>query len=219
MMKYTKDGGENYPVKPGEVWHVGEHQIRCGDLMVEADRVWLQQFNPALVYTDPPWGQALATGFRTKAGLSDYVTYQELYSTAFKLINTHYNHIPVFFEQGKKWTGEMQAIAATEGLQVNEEWEITYYKKSPATLTLFNADSKTDVTGYDDDDTPAIAIWDHTSPGDLVVDLMTGRGLTPATAADLGRTFAGMELSPYRVSCTLTKLNRITGLEPQIGNN
>lgn len=215
-MKYTKDGGENYPVQPGEVWHVGEHQIRCGDLMNGEDAEWLTNFKPALVYTDPPWGQALATGFRTKAGLDDYVTYQDLYAQAFRLIN-NYGFIPTYFEQGEKWVREMQDIAKSAGLKFTKEWKITYYKKSPATLTLFNADSKTDMTGMDDDDTPAAAIWDHTKPGDIVVDLMTGRGLTSATAAELDRVFAGMELSPWRVSCALTKLNKITGLEPKRG--
>ncbi|MAH46563.1 hypothetical protein CMI37_12100 [Candidatus Pacearchaeota archaeon] len=217
MMKYTKDGGENYPVQQGEVWHVGEHQIRCGDLMNQEDCDWLSDFRPALVYTDPPWGQALATGFRTKAGLNDYVTYQYLFRVAFQLINLHYGSVPTYFEQGTKWAQEMQDIAVAEGLKFKNVWGITYYKKSPATLTLFNADSKSDMTGIDDNNTPAIAIMDHTSPGDLVVDLMTGRGLTSATAAELGRVFAGMELSPWRVSCALTKLNKITGLEPQRG--
>lgn len=220
MMKYTKDGGENYPVQPGEVWHVGEHRIRCGDLMNSADNGWLQTFAPVLVYTDPPWGQALATGFRTKAGVDGYVTYQHLYTTAFQIIARHYGSIPVYFEQGEKWVKEMQSLAAAEGLEVTQEWAITYYKKHPATLTMFNAAgrSHSNLRGYDDEATPAMAIVDHTRHGDLVVDLMAGRGLTAATAAGLDRVFAGMELSPHRVSVTLTKLARITGLEPHIGD-
>jgi hypothetical protein len=220
MLTYKKDGGENYPVQPGEVWHVGAHQIRCGDLTNHKDHVWLQGFVPDLVYCDPPWGQALATGFRTKAGLTDFVSYQSLYKTVFRLVALHYPDVPAYFEQGRKWTAEMQEIAAAEGLELTQDWDITYDGKSPATLTMFNAAgrSHSNLRGYDDMQTPGMAIVDHTRQGDLVLDPMTGRGLTAWSAADLGRRFVGLELSPHRVSVTLTKLHKLTGLEPHRGN-
>ena len=29
---YAKEGGNTHPVKPGDVWQVGEHLVCCGDL-------------------------------------------------------------------------------------------------------------------------------------------------------------------------------------------
>ncbi len=220
MLTYKKDGGENYPVKPGQVWHVGGHQIRCGDLTNADDVAWISQFKPVLVYTDPPWGQALASGFRTKADLADYVDVWDLYRAAFQIVHDAFDNPPTYFEQGNKWRQQMQEIAVDVGLELEEDWNITYYKKSPASLTLFNSYGKpyTNLNGFDDDQTPVMAIADFTKRGDLVVDLMTGRGLTATSAANADRMFAGLELSPWRTSVTLTKLAKITMEIPQIGN-
>lgn len=219
MLTYKSSGGENYPVLPGQVWKVGPHQIRCGDLMAADTIEWLDSVTPRLIYCDPPWGQALATGFRTKAGLTDFVSYQDLFARVFFWIDTLRPKMPVYFEQGKKWVREMQSIADAAGLEVEAEWAITYDRKVPATLTLFNGYNKPypDFTGVDDPKTPAMAIVAHTVEGDIVMDPMVGRGQTAISTAIAGRTFVGTELSPHRVSVTLTKLARATGQEPELG--
>ena len=219
-LTYKSTGGENYPVLPGQVWRVGSHLIRCGDLMNARDLDWLGSFSPQLIYCDPPWGQALATAARTKAGLSDYVSSRDLFVRVFEWIATLRPTMPVYFEQGRKWVKEMQQFAVDAGLEVEQEWAITYDRKVPATLTLFNFNGyKTnygDLTGIDDTVTPLRAIEFATRQGTnaIVMDPMTGRGQTAVSAAQAGRTFVGMELSPHRVSVTLTKLAKVTGKEP-----
>ena len=212
-LQYEKDGGLEYPVKPGETWTVGsEATLICGDLMEDWILSRLVTEQPDLIYCDPPWGAALASGFRTKAGVGGKANYPKLLVRVFILVRRL--GVPSYFENGVKWTELMRNIAQQQSVIPHTTWDITYYKKHAATLTAFDFHPATelpDYTGMDDDFTPGLAIDTHTKRGDLVLDPMTGRGLTAVSAIERSRRFVGSELSPYRASVTLRKLSDLTG--------
>jgi hypothetical protein len=207
---YVKDGGLNYPVAPGDVWRAGDHILACGDLEAGQGRALLKLAGrePDLIYTDPPWGAGNAASFRTKAGVPRRVDFPAFLTHLVQL--TSAARRDVFMEMGFAQVHLLSAIIVRLGGQLVREWTVTYYRRHPSKLVHFRwygeGDDPPDLNGMDDDDTPRAALQACLRPGDLVMDPCTGRGLTAATVAALGARFIGLELSPHRLSCTLTKL-------------
>jgi len=57
--------------KPGDVWLLGKHRLRCGDSTVETDvAALLAGVEPHLMVTDPPYGVEYDPSWRNKAGVA-----------------------------------------------------------------------------------------------------------------------------------------------------
>jgi hypothetical protein len=57
--------------RPGDLWRCGPHRVLCGDC-TGADAVarLLEDRQPALMVTDPPYGISLDSEWRDRAGLN-----------------------------------------------------------------------------------------------------------------------------------------------------
>lgn len=215
MMRYAKDGGENFAVADGETWGVaGVAEILCGDVTGDRVPALVARARPQVAYMDPPWGQANVSNFWSKAGREKSgpgATYAGILGAINRLLSPL--ECPVFAETGLTFSEFARACIESPGLPLSYVVPITYYAKNPALLHVYRADAlavvaREALTGQDDMMTPRIALAGRTGP---VLDLFTGRGLTATTAVEYGLPFYGNELNPFRVSVTLTKL-RLMGL-------
>lgn len=221
---YGKEG-EAYPVAVGQVWRVGRHTFVCSDLKAhDTLRAALAQPStptPTLLYCDPPWGQALLNGFRTKAGLerAEY-RWEELYEDI-----TQYGAergLPVWLEASKPDSRDGQKVLST---MVNagthrHAWNITYNVKKlpsglyytgpaphPATLTKR-------LTGLSDKVTPTEVMKASASTG-TVLDPCAGRGVTSRCAEELGWSSVNNEMNTNRLSASLARMQKLTGQTPE----
>lgn len=208
--------GTAFPVRVGEVWRCAGHTFVCSDLM-ESRLLDTMLNGPTIVYTDPPWGQALLNGFRTKAGLgkADY-RWEALYER----ISTLAPDVPLWIEGSKAEHRDGQKIPSTlTGRKVHEYYEVKYYGKNPSGLyyghsTPPPAHLKAALWGEDDDDTPGIVMAAYGRTG-LVVDPCAGRGQTSRQAQNVGWVSVNNELNPNRVSAALSRMQKMTGEEPE----
>lgn len=218
---YVKEGGNTYPVQPGDIWEVGKHVIMCGDLeRGDGNHLLSRAGAPDLVYVDPPWNAGNARSFRTKSGLDGEQGRAVDFPLLLELIVAVAAHTKgaAFIEMGRQQIQRLHETVVMAQGKVVSEWGITYYGKKPCMLLMAswsNVPAPEDTPeGLDDEHTPKWAIERFTEKGDLVLDACTGRGLTAQTSTQLGRRFAGMELHPKRVSVTLAKLCETTGEQP-----
>jgi hypothetical protein len=210
-----------WPVKHGHVWRVGEHVIACGDHEHHAADVLIERFpeQPVMTYVDPPWTPALASGYRTKAGVPHRVDFPGLLRRVLRA--ACWASGAIWIESGVQHEQAMLEAGSHADLERLASWETTYYKTRPARLHLFkHAGAPLDVgtmdfTGMDDEDTPAVAITATSRPGDLVFDPCTGQGLTAETAAMMGRRFIGIELHPGRMARALDRVAAVGGETPR----
>ena len=209
MWGYGPEGAA-YPVRRGEMWRAGSHLFIC-ESAFEVESPPDEAF---LVYCDPPWNQALMTGFYTKAGLpKSSLTWLDLYRRIIVLAAGG----PCFIEGGEKWADEVAGVCRFAG-EVYARWPITYYRKHPGVLHYVGPPlpGGFDPSGLDDDDTPGAVLAafaeDRTQ---LVVDPCAGRGVTSRAAAEAGWASVNIELHPARVSAALDRLAKKTGLEPR----
>jgi hypothetical protein len=218
--------GAAYPVAPGQVWQVGaEHTVVCSDLLTSPllSRTIADLKRPVtLVYTDPPWGQGLLNGFRSKAGLAKATyTWDLLYRRI--MVMAAEVGAPCFMECSAAETKDGRQLTAALGQAFSTYyWPITYYRTKPAGLyyrhTAPPPDALTAVDGgldgLDDDLTPTVVLAAY-QPG-LVLDPCAGRGLTARTAArGTGWHSLSNELNPRRASAMLARLAAATGTHPQ----
>jgi hypothetical protein len=218
--------GTAYPVARGQIWRVGNHLFVCSDLMESS--LFEQQLvdvKVGILYCDPPWGAALLNGFRTKAGLDKAThTWQELYR---KIADFgHSRNAPVFLEGSVNTNRDGVKIPETMRITPGFEhyWEIKYYKKHPSGLFYSGGQPvipslvgpNNPLEHVDDDEVPSI-IMDHyqrTYPliSKVVIDPTTGMGATPLEAQRVGWSSINNELNPNRISVSLSRLVKMTGL-------
>jgi hypothetical protein len=212
---YASSGGLAFPVAFGDVWSAGRHRAKrhilaCGDLEAGHADLLLDRhgLTPDLVYCDPPWNAALATGFRTKAGAARTVDFPAFLTTLMAVVRRAKRD--VFLEMGRQHLELLKREIAAAGGTVLRDYAITYFGKNPGWLVhaRFGADGAVprDVTGMDDAATPEVVLWDCARPGDIVLNPSIGRGRTAIAAHRIGARFVGLELSPFRLSCTLKRL-------------
>lgn len=215
------EAGEKYPVQFGDLWAVGDHWFMCSDLMDSRifDETALELRTPTLLYCDPPWGQALVNGFRTKAGLGK-ATYrwEELYARIAQI--GHSRGIPVWMEGSKSESRDGQKIPGVIAHPRERGYPgyfgTTYFKTHPSGLyyagTVPHPASLDGILeGVDDEETPGVVMSAY-EPG-TVVDPCAGMGLTSRHAWKHGWGSVNNELSPFRMSAALDNLVMMTGLE------
>lgn len=233
---YVSTGGLSYPVKPGQIWTqgtvdegktCGQSTVLCGDLEVDSQVLpFIQALADAspparMAYIDPPWTPSLATGFRTKAGMPKRVDFLSLLRRIVRLAG---HALPLksclWIEIGHQYCRPLLNILESECWFVRDVFGITYYHREENRAVLYHAQrnepscTRFELEGLDDEETVKQAIIGCTAQDDLVIDLCTGRGGTARAAVERGRRFAGIELAPRRVSCTLDSLRSRLG-EPR----
>jgi hypothetical protein len=186
-------------------WQVGPHKFGCYDLVEEADQIrGLGQ--PTLMYTDPPWGDAPATGFRRRAGIEDALySWTLLYKTLLTMWD-----IPMFIESGNSLCADIDQLGGP-----HESWPITYAKgKNPSRLHYFGPQwDGPDFAGFDDAKTP-LMVLNHVRPVGTVLEPCVGYGTTAFAAISTGWTLLANDLVPERCEWTVMKASRILGEKP-----
>lgn len=214
--KYGEDG-RRFPVQRDEVWQVGDHLLACADLMSQSGhavaRDLVARVRPTLVYTDPPWGQGNLNTFRTKAALQHAEhTYLDLYERIATLVAPA---TPLWMETGRREESKVVDLLAKHR-PVTASYAVTYYKRNPSRL-IYAGQTKPPaaihVAGLDDDDTPGEVMAGY--PRGVVLDPCMGRGLIATVAHKKGWRAIGTELSPWRLSVTLSKMARLLNEQPR----
>lgn len=193
------------PVQTGETWMVGDDKFVCGDINhLDID------FDYDVIYCDPPWTQALHSGFYTKAGLKGQggVIHQTIGRIAELSKRAK---LGMFLEGSIKDTAVLDAAKAIIG-EPRHTWQTTYYSKLPAVLYYFGESNLAkDFSGMDDEHTPAEALGLFN--GVRVFDPCTGRGLTSRSAYQTGNKFVGTELNPRRLAIAIKRHYELIGTE------
>jgi hypothetical protein len=208
--RYASTGGTAYPVRPLELWRADRHLLACGDLECGDGLALLGRFGqaPHVVYCDPPWNNGNAAAFRTKAGLPRKVDFTAFLDALLGVVRGTLRD--VFLEMGFANAGLLVERAERCDGKLVRRWPITYYRRHPCMLLQLRwndvGGDPPDLAGMDDDETPGATLTACTQPGDVIFDPCMGRGLTAATAVATECIFLGMELSPWRMSCTLARL-------------
>lgn len=215
------EAGERYPVEPEDIWRVGRHWIGCSDLMDSSllDTM-VAEYGITLLYCDPPWGQALVNGFRTKAGLGKAsYRWEELYHRIAEL--GHSRRVPVWIEGSKQESRDGQKIPDTIAHRETREFDAyfptTYYGRAPSGLYYAGTvphpvDLDGVLEGMDDAHTPGTVMTAY-EPG-IVVDPCLGLGGTAVAAERAGWASVCNEMSTYRTSGALAALAELVGEEP-----
>lgn len=224
MTKWTYgDEGIAYPVKNEQVWQVTErHIFICSDLMTSAMlHEWAIRVPPTLVYSDPPWGQALINGFRTKAGM-DRATYtwQDLYRHVARF--GHHYGIDIWVEASAETTrdgAEVPFTIAAESHPHRGYAEIVYSRTKPCGL-FYAGTTPADLAlldrlrGVSDWDTPGIVMAAY-PPHGVVIDPCAGRGMTSRQAEQNGWSSLSNELNPNRMSAALSRMAELLDVQPE----
>jgi hypothetical protein len=217
-----------YPVKDGEVWHVGPHFVAAGDLTrgdLQALFSFLDSPPLQMVYIDPPYTSSSATSSRAAA---DTVLHHQTAPVRFayfaRVLLSELKAVAgcdIFMEMGLGSARTIEQALAETGARTLNRWGTTYYRKYPSHLWRFRFSPGGEpmpaaaLEGLDDEQSPARAIQLATRRGDTVLDCVFGNGLTAVAAQGLGRRFIGLELNPQRVSVTLTRLTAAGDRDPQ----
>lgn len=216
--------GQAFPVEPGQLWRCGNHLFYCSDLMASDgfDKIAAVSA-PGVLYCDPPWGQSLLNGFRTKAGLGRAEhRWEDLYRRIADM--GHSRDIPVWIEGSKPTSRDGLKIPATiknlrRSTVYSASWEVTYYGKHVSGL-YYASESPVPIhlnfslTGMDDDHTPGEVMRHYGSTG-VVMDPCAGRGQTSRQAELNGWHSVNNELNPPRVSAALTRMSVLISEQPE----
>lgn len=204
------DSGDRFPVRHGDILAVGDrHILACGDIEADNGLTLAREYGPpAIAYTDLPYNESVAKSYRTKAGLDNDVRYDRfLNAVAWTLSMTAGE---VFVETGIESARPTKKALEKAGARVSYIYNITYYGENPAALVHGSFDGAPNpvpaLQGADDAETPRIAIEAASDPGDIVMDICMGRGLTAVAAHETGRQSLGLELHPRRLAVSIEKL-------------
>ncbi len=207
---------ERFPVTPGSEHWIGPHLVTCYDLETHHDQVVraansLPPAPPALLYTDPPWGQANASSFRRKAdleGAANYVAFRRALCRIIAELGA-----PAVVEMGLRWVNDWRYELQNLGCPVVHVVQGTYYRTKPMAYIIVAPRPLAHrlgaaLTGVDDDRSPGYAIDTVAPPpGSVIFDPCCGRGLTARYTVSRGHHFLGNELAPYRAAATLAFLD------------
>jgi hypothetical protein len=221
--------GEAFPVQEGQTWEVGNHLLHCSDLMASStfqqlvDRELGRATGPAVLYSDPPWGQGNTNAFRTKAG-KDKATYtwQDLYHRICAIARR--TRMPIWLEASVIESRDGQKLPSIlRGYGERQAYvEIVYYRDKPCGLFYVGQEDAPpallqQLRGQDDDHTPGTVLSWYAQGGiGTVIDPCAGQGATAREAEKLGWRSLTNELHPNRMSCSLFRLQKQIGEQPRL---
>lgn len=200
---HTGAGGEDYPVQPGDVWYIGRHTFVCSDLIESSVfRDVLSRETVDLVYCDPPWNEALLSGFRTRAGLQKPKYGVEL---LYQAITRLVPDAPLYIEGS---LGEESWMTQVLPGPYTERFEVTYFGGKPS-LVLYSGASPepVNVSGLAGTQIPEAVMRGHGTG--TVVDPCGGLGLIARSAELTGWASVTNELSPWRMSAAMASVQKM----------
>jgi hypothetical protein len=218
--------GDAYPVEDGQVWVCGPHLFVCSDLMesvlfrelLDAGMEWGGP-PPTLVYTDPPWGEALAKGFRTKAGRAPTAlyTWTDIYRECADLAEMF--GAPLWCESSAADTRiGLQVpgvISRREGPTHRAYREITYFGGNRGGLYYAGSEPAPSVEFVRTDGFQPLRQILQWYPLGIVLDPCSGLGGVPLEAQHASWGSISNELDPHRVSKALSRMSKASGHEPR----
>ncbi len=213
-------------VTVSSVWRCGNHVYMCSDLMAPDETGYRKQLTegsfpgvprPTLVYTDPPWGQGLANGFRTKAGLGraayDWTEIYRVIAVAARELG-----IPAWFEgpeitkpDGMKIPGVIMT-----GPGYRQYHRISYFGGNSCGLYYASPSVQP----------PAVQLYSRAGfsvpeqvlrcyPVGTLLDPCSGLGGMPLVAELLGWSSVNNELNPGRMARALARMADACGASPE----
>lgn len=199
------DSWEKFPIEDGDIWceENTESQVAACDLF---DGIPDFMMLADMIYVDPPWNTGNINSFYTKAGINARKSFEEFSAMLFDRIDTIRPKV-CYVEIGRQNKNTIVERLDWSYSSV-QAWRITYYKKNPSFMVRgADAPIDFDFTGYDDMDTPTLAMMNEDF--ECVGDLCMGRGLTGISAYRLGKHFVGTELNKRRLAVLIDKTTRM----------
>ena len=195
---------------------IGPHRLLCGDLTTGSVEALLGGERADVIYSDPPWGPGNQQYWHThnargSVPRTDWPGFLAAFCGVCAQHRTH--EAPVFVEMGMRWVDELDAAMAHAGLRQQRRWAITYGPKSkplPVTLSLYGPQDLPIDLGADMHGEPVTRtiLSAVVTPGMVVLDPCTGKGMTARWTHRLGGCFRGNELNPRRLQITADWLRR-----------
>lgn len=215
------DSWEKYPIKPNEIWGVGDHVIACGDIEAgNAETLLAKYGQPDFAFVDPPWNKGNAKAFLTKANIDRSVDFDVFLDRIISLIKQAKHDVLIEF--GNQLVGAVKERIAKEG-RVIKQWDVVYYGKNPCKMLHCAWGSETisagDCSGMDEMKIPSWFFKHANSDfllGKTLFDPCMGQGLTAVTAQSFGMRALGLELNPRRAAVTIEKLAKATDCSPSL---
>lgn len=208
--------GRRYKVIPDSVWNVGNHVYVCSDIMESS--VFDEVESGTLVYSDPPWGQGLANTFRTTAGF-ERATYdwKDIYRRVAGFAERQ--HIPLYVEGSSidtKFGTPIPHLISRQEKTHRNYWDVTYFGGSRSGVFysgLNPSPEEMDLTGQKDFEM-VTTVLEHYPVG-TVIDPCSGLGGIPLEAEKSGWSSFSNELSPFRMSRAMCRMEKLTGYKPR----
>jgi len=196
-----------------EIEVIGRHRVLCGDSTTGAVRTLMGDEKADVVYTDPPWGQALLTSFATMAKITPRLPWRGFVDELARVIvEAAKPGAPIFVEIGTRWEKDVLAAMGLYGMSLRRRWEVTYGPNKdprPSLLLLFGADVEVTMpTPAHGEPVTRAALAAVVREGTVVLDPCTGLGMTARVTHSLGGAFRGVELNPERLERTAVWLRR-----------
>jgi hypothetical protein len=219
------DQGLAYPVDDGQVWSCGPHLYVCSDLMesglfrelLDAGAEW-DGPPPTLMYTDPPWGEALAKGFRTKAGrgAASY-SWTDIYRECADIAESF--DVPLWCESSAAHTRiglQVPGVITRRNGPTHRAYRaITYFGGNEAGLYYAGAEPAPPLDLVRTDGFHPLRQVLQWYPIGIVMDPCSGLGGVPLEAQHASWGSISNELDPHRVSKALSRMSKASGHEPR----
>lgn len=203
-------------IASGEVVEVGEHRMRCGDLLDGSVKVLMAGERADIVYSDPPWGEGNVRYWRTQNGQRDEAPSFDWPTFISAFCQTVADSLTptgiALVEMGLRWTGDLRERMQRVGFEERGAWVVRYAVRLPCSLQLFSRqrleampENLANRTGID---LVRRALRPYAAPGLVVLDPCTGLGNTAKLTDEYGMRFRGNELNPRRLQRTIDVLQR-----------
>lgn len=200
---------------------IGPHRVT--NASVESplvDSLFADGRRPAVMFSDPPWGDGNVGYWATKAAKDTgkevpRISYETLIGRVFELADYVYGY--VFIETGPRWEADTIRRMAAAGLESVASARLKYRSGSKWMENVLIAGARPGLAPLHLAALDAVAGWSGAAvakecvartcaPGAIVFDPCCGMGYTAQAALDNGCEFRGNELNPVRLDKTIARL-------------
>ena len=200
------DAWDRFPVVIGEQWTAGPHRFLCADILEDVDHVVETSGKVDVIYTDPPWNQAVLRKFYTYAyGSTGAPLLQEVLETFGILARATCPNGVIGVEFSATGTKPLVSVLGNP-----RAWIDGTYGASKTKLVLWLGTFRESPIGM----VPPPRVhhgWElcewamdqFIRPGMKFLDPFCGAGNFPLRAAKRGALVTGVELIPRKLAQTL----------------
>ena len=227
-----------FGVKLGDIWQLGEHRLMCGDSTDKAcvDKL-MDGAKADVVFTDPPYGMNLNTNYSRLPNLfgkgkkfAPIKGDNQDFDAGFILNNFEYCKEIILFgadyyshslpSNSGSWyvwdKRETEKFDAMMGNAFELAWSKSKHKREIARFnnTLFSGEAEAKNKVHPTQKPTRMILWFFERlKGDLVVDLFLGSGSTLIACEKTNRKCYGMEIDPHYCSVIIKRWQDFTGKE------